>query len=385
MGKLMKIAFITNICPHYHVKGFEKLAHEYDVEFMFCSGAGEQYFGARNKIYLGGFRGEYLKGFTVWPGIRIVPSLITRLLFGGYDVIIKCITGRFALPVTFVLTKLLGKPFILWTNIWMHPQTLFHRLSFPIVKFIYQRADAVVVYGEHIESYLTSLGVPREKIFISHNVVNNSVFNKPVGLYDLERIRDQVALQKLRVILFVGRFEEEKGLSYLLEAYSALARKNDVALLLIGDGSKKNEIQDFCKANQLEKVRIISHVDNQMLYVYYALADVFVLPSVTTAITKEPWGLVINEAMNQGCPVVATDAVGGAMCGLVKNGENGFVVPERNAQELTRAIETILNDEVLAIKMKQKSKELIQSFDYDDWVTGFRQAIEYVWTKQRRG
>jgi glycosyltransferase involved in cell wall biosynthesis len=374
----MKIAFITNICPHYHVKGFEQLAKEYDAEFMFCSGSGEQYFGAKNKVYLGNFRGEYLKGFNMGFGLRIVPSLFTRVLFGRHDVIIKCITGRFALPVTFILCKLLKKPFILWTNIWMHPQTLFHRLSFPIVKYIYRRADALVVYGEHVESYLRTLGVSREKIFISHNVVDNSLFSKPVSLSDLERLREKLALQKSRVILFVGRFEEEKGLSYLLEAYSILAQNYDIALVLIGDGNQKNQIREFCWTNNLQNVRIVSHVDNQMLYVYYALADVFVLPSVTTATTKEPWGLVINEAMNQGCPIVTTDAVGGAMCGLVKNGENGFVVKERDHLALQRAIERIISDDLLAAKMRTKSRGIIQSFDYDHWMEGFRRAIEYV-------
>ena len=62
------------------------------------------------------------------------------------------------------------------------------------------------------------------------------------------------------------------------------------------------------------------------------------LPSITTALDKEPWGLVVNEAMHAGLPVVATDAVGAAAGGLVRDGENGFVVPERDADALAAAV-----------------------------------------------
>ena len=82
---------------------------------------------------------------------------------------------------------------------------------------------------------------------------------------------------------------------------------------------------------------------------------------------KEPWGLVVNEAMNQGVPVVVTEAVGAAAGGLVQSGRNGFVVPERNSAALAQAIERILTDAKLRKEMSQNSRQIIAGWDNERW------------------
>jgi glycosyltransferase involved in cell wall biosynthesis len=84
----------------------------------------------------------------------------------------------------------------------------------------------------------------------------------------------------------------------------------------------------------------------------YAAARVFVLPSVISRDFTEPWGLVVNEAMNQGCPVVQTDAVGAGTGELVQDGVNGFIVAERNPENLASAIGGILRDDELSEQMR---------------------------------
>jgi glycosyltransferase involved in cell wall biosynthesis len=93
---------------------------------------------------------------------------------------------------------------------------------------------------------------------------------------------------------------------------------------------------------------------------------------------KEPWGLVVNEAMNQGVPVVATEAVGAAAGGLVQDGVNGFVVPERDSRALAEAIRCILNDDELRTKMSRNARRIIAGWDNEGMVRGFRDAIAYV-------
>jgi glycosyltransferase involved in cell wall biosynthesis len=127
----------------------------------------------------------------------------------------------------------------------------------------------------------------------------------------------------------------------------------------------------------LEKCIFLDYIENTELYKYYALADVFVLSSITTPMFKEPWGLVINEAMNQGCPVVATDAVGAAVGGLVDDGVNGFVVPERNSEKLAEAILKIFQNPQLAESMGKSGREKIEKWDYEHQAQGFVDAIQY--------
>ena len=117
---------------------------------------------------------------------------------------------------------------------------------------------------------------------------------------------------------------------------------------------------------------------------YYAIAWVYVLPSITTPYFKEPWGLVVNEAFNQGVPVIATDAVGAAAGELVQDGGNGFIVPERDSAALAQALQRILDDPDLRKQLGQGARRIIAGWDNERMVMGFRQAIEYVTGEGKR-
>lgn len=82
--------------------------------------------------------------------------------------------------------------------------------------------------------------------------------------------------------------------------------------------------------------------------------------------------------MTFGKPVIATDAVGAAF-DMIKNGENGFVVPEKNEYELYKSLKKIISDDILMEKMGKKSKDIINNeFNYNNMVTGFNEAVKYV-------
>jgi glycosyltransferase involved in cell wall biosynthesis len=372
----LKIAFVTNICPHYRVATFETLARYHNVAYFFFSEGHESYWDPRHGISKGTFNGEYLKSSYLFPRLRMVPSLITRLWKTDYEAIIKCINGRYALPVTYLLARLRRKPFILWTGIWHHPETFFHRLSYPLTRYLYAHADAITVYGEHIRRYLVSLGVRNESIFEAWHSLDNSCYNQPVPESDLAQLRESLGLQNRRVVLFVGRLEQEKGLSFLVQAIEKLNRK-DTTLLFVGAGQKRNALELECARCNVPAV-FAGYVPTDELYRYYALADVFVLPSITTPTFKEPWGLVVNEAMNQGVPVVASDAVGAAAGGLVQNGVNGFIVPERDVGALAQALGRLLSDGALRARMSGMARRIIVEWDNERMVRGFRSAIEYA-------
>jgi len=380
----MEIAFITNICPHYHIKTFEVLAHYYDVDYCFFSAGDEWYWEQKHGMRMGEFRYKYLPGFHLGR-TRVTPSLVTRLWQGNYDVFVKCITGRFALPATFLIAKLRRRPFVLWTGMWMHPQTLFHRLSFPVTRYIYHHADAIVVYGEHVKRYLVGLGVKAEKVFIAAHAVDNDLYSRSVSEEEKAALRDRLGLSSApKVVLYLGRLEESKGLCYLIEAFAMLPR-DDTVLIFVGDGGWRARLEAQSQRRGLAgSVRFPGYVPPGETLPYYALADVFVLPSVTVPAGKEPWGLVVNEAMNQGVPVVATDAVGAAAGGLVQDGANGFVVHERDSVALSQAIERILSDRELRHRMSQNARRIVAEWDNERMVEGFRQAVEFTLGLQRR-
>jgi glycosyltransferase involved in cell wall biosynthesis len=316
--------------------------------------------------------------------MRVVPSLVTSLWKKDYQVFVKCINGRFALPVTYLIARLRRKPFVLWTGIWMSLKTPFHRLVFPLTLWIYRHADAIVVYGEHVKRYLVSLNVAPEKIFVAAHAVDNSQYNRRI--YDEEKagLRMKLGLTSDKVVLYLGRLEEEKGVDHLIRAFGDMDLPNTM-LLIVGDGSMRDNLKALVVKHGIqEKTRFVGYVRPEEAQIYYALADLFVLPSNTTPSGKEPWGLVVNEAMNQGVPVLATSAVGAAAGGLVQSGINGYVVPERDSAALAQVMSRILTDSQLQERLSQNGRRIVAGWDNDQMVNGFLQAIKYV-VNQNRG
>jgi glycosyltransferase involved in cell wall biosynthesis len=376
--KNQKIAFVVNICAHYRVQTFETLACYHDVDYYFFSAGDEWYWQQEHGVRAGNFHYEYLPGFRLGR-TRVTPTLPWKLWRGNYDVYIKCITGRFALPITYLIARLRRRPFILWTGIWMRLQTPFHRLAWPLTRYIYHHADAIVVYGEHVKRYLMSEGVPGKRIFVAAHAVDNEAYNRPVSEEEKQALRQQLNIAPgKKIVLYLGRLVEEKGLPYLLEAF-ALLQRDDAVLVLVGTGPEKARLERLAQELGIAaNVLFVGYVPPERTVPYYSISWVYVLPSVTAPYFKEPWGLVVNEAFNQGVPVIATDAVGAAAGGLVQDGVNGFVVPERDRVALAQALQRILDGPNLRERFSQNARQIIAGWNNERMVMGFLQAIDFT-------
>lgn len=373
-----KVAFVQSFANHYTSRTFELLAAQFDAHFYFFSRGREWYWMKQHGVETGNFPHEYLPGFQLGR-IRIVPTLPLKLLLSDFDVCVKCLNGRFALPVTYLVTRLRRRPFVLWTEVWQRLQTPFHRFAFPLTRYIYRHADAIVVCGTHVKRYLISEGVPAERIFIGNYAVDNESFSSLVPDEDKNMLRRQLGVEpETKIVLYLGRLTVDKGLAYLIEAFASLAR-NDAVLVLAGDGDAKAELEKLVEHRGIRgRVRFPGYVSQKDTLRYYAVSWVYVLPSITTARFKEPWGVVVNEAFNQGVPVIATDAVGAAAGGLVEDEVNGFIVPERNNEALAGALARLLDDSELRRRMSRNASEKILLYTQERWADGFCQAITYV-------
>jgi glycosyltransferase involved in cell wall biosynthesis len=170
-------------------------------------------------------------------------------------------------------------------------------------------------------------------------------------------------------LLFVGRLEREKGVEILLEAWRRAGLEDDATLTFAGEGPLKPAGRG---------VRALGRVAREDLPALYSSADALVLPSIRTATFLEPWGLVVNEAMHQGTPVIASDAVGAAAGGLVQDGRNGLIAPAGDAQALATRIRTLAVNPELRTRLGDAAREDVQPFSEAAWVEGMRQALHAV-------
>ncbi len=335
------------------------------MDFYFFSDGRDKWWNSRlPTIEDGDFRRIALRRYRI-AGESFVPSLPLRLTADRYDAVIKNLNGRLMFPSLYGAARARRVPFVLWTGMWFHPQTTFHRLTRPITEALYRDVPAIVVYGEHVKRVLLEVpGVRAEKIFVAGQAVDASRF---AGV--------QPARNDRPVVLFVGQFEERKGIDDLLAAFDRVTDP-EAELRLVGSGSLEEQIRR--RIDGSSRVTIVGHVPQDDLPAELERATCLVLPSVTTRETNEPWGLVVNEAMHAGRPVIATDAVGAAAGGLVQDGRNGYVVPERNPQQLACALSRLVGDPELAQPMGRQARIDAAEFNYDRMANAFQSAVDYA-------
>jgi glycosyltransferase involved in cell wall biosynthesis len=174
------------------------------------------------------------------------------------------------------------------------------------------------------------------------------------------------------IVLFVGRLVRDKGVDVLLRAWRRLGRA-DVVLCLVGDGPLA---QRAGKAGA--EVVLAGRMERERLPIAYAAASTVVVPSIATRRFLEPWGLVCNEAMHQGTPVIASAAVGAVPGALVIHGATGLVVRAGDDRELADAIAQVLDDDPLRERLSRLAKAGVERFNYDAAADAFGKALAWA-------
>ena len=360
-----RIAFVDYFCPHYRRPLFEEIARRTEADFFFFSDQRDRWWNSRIPVERGGdFRRIDL------PKLRLgnesfLPTLPFQINRGRYDAVVKNLNGRIMLSSLYAAAQLRDVPFVLWTGMWQHPETRFHRASKPVVEALYRDVGAIVAYGEHVKEFLASVpGVDPSKIYVAGQAVEAKRFTEVTPSQNGHP-----------VALFVGQFEERKGVRDLLDAYAQL-RDLGAELRVVGSGSLEPEIRS--RAESMPGLTIAGYVPQSELPQELARARCLVLPSITVPGGKEPWGLVVNEAMHAGLPVVATDSLGAAAGGLVRDGENGYVVPERSPDRLAEALRRLLSDQPLASRFGAQARADAAAINYARMADAFESAIEHA-------
>jgi glycosyltransferase involved in cell wall biosynthesis len=243
------------------------------------------------------------------------------------------------------------------------------------IRWLVGKASALLWVSTVNKEYYLHYGARKDQLFFTPYAVDNDFFRDKMSSAgsQAQAIREQLALSEdIPVILFASKWIKRKNPLLLLDAFARLRDKGAEAYLLyVGDGELRDEMKMRVAELNLDKyVKLLGFKNQTELPGYYALCDVFVLPS-----NKEPFGLVINEVMNAGKAVITTDEVGAAK-DLVRDGVNGFVVPAGDKDVLTEALVKILSDQNNITQMGQESLKLIADWNYAADVRGVMGALE---------
>ncbi len=227
--------------------------------------------------------------------------------------------------------------------------------------------DYGITYGKLSKNYLVDLGMPEDRIIIKPNITDNEFWLKEGKKYRARR--DELILKfgfKEKNFIYVGRFSKEKNLFFMLKVF-AMAKEETGdekwGLIIVGDGPLREELIKFAKDKNIKDVFFVPFKQKKELPLYYAVSDVFILPSLS-----EPWGIVINEAMASGVIPLVSERCGAV--DLVENGKNGFIFNPLDESELKEKMITIMKlpyEKLEAIKRNnlKKIKKFFPSYASD--------------------
>ena len=221
----------------------------------------------------------------------------------------------------------------------------------PLLKWAINKSDAVTANSTYTAKEINEITDRKVAIIPFGAAITES--------HHVMRDFDLVTQSRPSNILFVGRLVERKGVKYLIEAFDRISADIDAILTIVGDGPERRSLEKLVESKGLQnKVIFKGKVSNEELRRCYQNCDVFVLPAcIDSRGDTEGLGVVLLEAMSYKKPVIASNV--GGIVDIVKDGETGLLVPEKNSQKLAEAIHTVLKNDELASRLGKQGYEFV--------------------------
>jgi glycosyltransferase involved in cell wall biosynthesis len=211
--------------------------------------------------------------------------------------------------------------------------------------------------GKTATEYLVHYGAKREAVqeYPFSSLHETDILQQPVSAEEKQALKAQLGMSGKTMILTIGQFVPRKGFDILLQAAAQLT--DDVEIHIVG-GEPTQEYQDLCEKLGLTNICFDGFMKKDRLIRYYKAADLFVLPT-----REDIWGLVINEAMAYGLPVITTDRCVAGL-DLVENGVNGYLVPVNDPDQLAEKIQRALSENL--VEMGRCALEKIRPYSIEN-------------------
>ncbi|OHB21084.1 MAG: hypothetical protein A2666_04840 [Parcubacteria group bacterium RIFCSPHIGHO2_01_FULL_47_10b] len=392
--KARDIIFLTSHPVPYHVPTLQALATYKDIDLtvLYCSDTGihavnDPGFGAAVKWdlpLLEGYHYRFLKNVSPRPDVStfwglinfgIVPLLVRQkpsavIVHGYYRftnwlAIVTCLLAR--IPIL-----LRGESTLLF-----QPRNPIKRwLKDRIMRFLVSHSAGFLSVGTENTKFYQHYDAPEKLIFHAPYTTNNDLFISKDKQASSQRqaIRNQYTIADNHVVfLFVAKLIERKRPLELIHAWERIPPElhSRGALLFVGSGNLEQALKQYVHDHKLKNIHFAGFINQSNLPDYYNASDVFVLPS-----EKDMWGIVVNEAMCYGKPIITTDKVGSATDLIDES--NGFIYPSGDIEALANHLLFFLNNPGKASTMGTNSFKKISKWGPSETAQGIHRAILHI-------
>jgi len=347
---MIKVLYITNLPTPYRVKFFNQLGNKTELTVLYERSTANN----RNSkwlendgysykdIFMNGikFKDDQALNFEV---IKYINEFRDRIIIvGGYSTP----TGMLAI----YYMKMKGIKFIINADGGLIKQDSFFK--YKLKSFLISSANYWLSSSRSTSEYLSHYGADINSTieYSFSSVEKKNILKSPMSFIDKARLRKKLDINEEHIILYVGQMIHRKGIDILLE--SLIDKDETIGVYLIGGGVLP-EYEEIIRNNSISNIYFIDFIPNNDLQDYYKVADLFILPT-----REDIWGLVINEAMAMGLPIITTKSCVAGL-ELVKNGVNGFLINSDNPEELKVCYKEIIRNDPLRRKMSNNSLSII--------------------------
>jgi len=371
-----RLILITNIIAPYRIPVFNYLTMSNDVNlkviFLSETEGNKRWKSYKNEI---NFDYKILRNVRFYIQSKEMPvyfnwGLWQELRKFKPDAICVCGYHYLATIEALIYAKLTNISITLWAGSHLLSGFIKNPMSNFYKRKIIPQFDSYITYGTAAREQIIHYGAKPEKIIVGCNTVDVKWFmNKCNKIQDSEinQVKEKYPPQN---ILYIGEFIQRKAMINLIAAFEKLDMDN-VGLILIGEGKEKNKYLKYIGEHNVKNVFFEGFVQKEDIVKYYKSADVFVLPSL-----NEVWGLVVNEAMACGLPVISSK-LAGVTQDLVKNGLNGYDFNPYDIDELTEKLKFIMGNDELRKKLGVESLEIIKDKTPQNYAKKILEAVEY--------
>lgn len=353
----MKVLYLTNVPSPYKVEFFNELSklckltviyerkQAADRNPIWVSSSIEAY----EKIYLQGKKFRHDAAFSI--------EILKYLRQHSYDIIV---IGGYSTPtamLAILYLNLKNIPFVLSADGGVIKKDS-HSI-YKIKRFFIGKAFAWLSTGAETNKYLEYYGANPDYIFQYPftSLLNKDILKTTISIEEKREIKEKLNILTDKVVISVGQFIYRKGFDILLKAWENI---NDNASLYIIGGSPTDEYINLVRELKLKNVNFVDFKSKADLKDYYKAADIFVLPT-----REDIWGLVINEAMACGLPIITTDS---CVAGLemVRDSREGYIISTEDSASLSKKIRLLLDSEGLREEISNNCLKRIKEYTIEN-------------------